>query len=492
MIKAVIYARVSSDEQQKEGFSIPAQIDLIKDYANKNDIEVVKIYEESQTAKQSGRVKFNEMISFLHASKDIKAILVEKTDRLYRNFKDYVEIGEDDFVIHLVKENEIIGKKATSHQKFVHGIKVLMAKNFIDNLREETQKGRLKKAQEGYFIGQVPYGYKKSDPKTTLIDEEKAPFVRRAFDLYSQGDLSLDKVRQILLDEKYIYIPSSPKVSKGQLEQILKNINYTGVLKFKDEIYAGRHEAIISEKLFDDVQRAFKKDNKPLYRNDHDFAFAGLLKCGECGCAITAEIKKGKYVYYHCTGHDKTCSQKKTYMREEELEKQFDEAVRAVTLDDKHLEYIKAGLKESLADKIKFSEERVGSLQAQHKKIQDRLNKLYLDKLDGFIDNDFWLEKRQEWTNQQEEIENLLQAFHNADKKYYDAGLEFLELLKNAYNKYSKQNNHEKRRMLKFLLSNCTINNKKVSYDYTLPFAYFVNFDSCQEKYYWTISELIC
>ena len=85
------------------------------------------------------------MIQFLKASKDVKTVLVEKTDRLYRNFKDYVEIGETEFEIHLVKENEIIGKNATSHQKFIHGIKVLMAKNFIDNLSEETRKGSLKK-----------------------------------------------------------------------------------------------------------------------------------------------------------------------------------------------------------------------------------------------------------------------------------------------------------------------------------------------------------
>ncbi|MDD3593347.1 MAG: hypothetical protein PHX18_01840 [Candidatus Gastranaerophilales bacterium] len=76
-----------------------------------------------------------------------------------------------------------------------------------------------------------------------------------------------------------------------------------------------------------------------------------------------------------------------------------------------------------------------------------------------------------------------MQAFHNADKKYYDEGVKILEFLKNAYGKYLSQNNKEKGRMLKFLLSNCTIKDKKVSYDYTLPFAYFVNFDSCQEKY---------
>ena len=482
-MKAVLYARVSSDEQQKEGFSIPAQVELLENYAKKNNIEIVKTYEESQTAKQSGRVKFNEMLSFLHASKDVNIILVEKTDRLYRNFKDYVLIDENKFEIHLVKENEIIGQNATSHQKFVHGIKVLMAKNFIDNLSEETKKGRLKKAQEGYFIGQVPYGYKKLDPRTSILDEEKAPFVRRAFELYSEGDLSLEKVRNILFDEKFIYLPSSPIVSRAQLEMILKNINYTGVLKFHDEIYDGRHEAIVSEKLFSDVQKAFRKDNKPLYRNEHNFAFAGLLKCGDCGCAITAELKKGKYVYYHCTGGKGQCSQKGVYIREEEIAKQFDEAVKAVALNDKHLEYIKTGLKESLADKVEFSEERITSLQAQQKRTKERLHKLYIDKIDGVIDNEFWLERKQQWNNELEELENLLKAFNTSDKKYYDEGIKILELLRNAYNAYSCQNNQEKRKMLKFLLSNSTISNKKVSYDYTLPFAYFVNFDSCQEKY---------
>lgn len=482
-MKAVIYARVSSDEQQKEGFSIPAQIELLRNYARNNKMEVVKVYEEAQTAKQSGRVKFNEMLKFLHASKDIKTILVEKTDRLYRNFKDYVLIDEQDVEVHLVKENEIIGKNSTSHQKFVHGIKVLMAKNFIDNLSEETKKGRLKKVKEGYFIGQVPYGYKKLDPKTTIINEEKAPFVRRAYELYAQGNLSLEKVRNLLYEENFIYTPSSPKISKGQLEQILKNINYTGVLKFQDELYEGRHEAIVSEKLFNEVQKAFKKDNKPLYRNDHNFAFAGMMKCSECGCAITAEVKKGKYVYYHCTGSQKKCSQKPIYIRQEELEKQFDEAVKAVSLSDEHIEYIGLGLKESLKDKQEFSKQEFERITSNIKRLKDRINKLYIDKLDGLIDNEFWKEKNTLWSDELSELENKLHAHNVADKKYYDEGVRIIETLKNAYGLYSKQTVAEKRKMLNYLLSNCKLSNKKVSYDYNLPFAYFVNFDSCQEKY---------
>ncbi len=482
-MKAVGYVRVSSDEQQKEGFSIPSQVDLLEGYALKNNIDIVHIYEETQTAKQSGRIQFNEMLRFLHANKDVNTILVEKTDRLYRNFKDYVTVGETEFEIHLVKENEIIGKNATSHQKFIHGIKVLMAKNFIDNLSEETKKGRLRKIQEGYFVGQVPYGYKKLDPRTTVVDEEKTPFVRRAFELYSEGNLSLDKVRNMLYSEGHIYTGSTPKVSRGQLEFILKNIAYTGVLRFQDAFYEGKHPAIISDELFNKAQRAFKKDNKPQYRDEHAFAFAGMLRCGECGCAVTAEVKKGKYIYYHCTGHNKNCTQKKNYIREEDLITQYDAAVRAVTLGETHIEYIKLGLKESLRDKAEFSQGEMDRLNNHSRLIKNRLHNLYVDKLDGAVDNDFWIEKKREWEEELENTENLIQAHNAADKKYYDEGVRLLELLKDAYGLYSRQDGSEKRRMLNYLLSNCTLIDKKVSYDYNLPFAYFVNFASCKEKY---------
>lgn len=225
--KTVIYARVSSEEQSDK-YSIPAQLDLLRSYAVNNNVEIVKEFVEAETAKQAGRHKVNEMLSFLKKSKSVKTILVEKTDRLYRNFRDYATIDELKYDIVLVKENEIVNANSPAHTKLVHGLKVLLAKNFIDNLREETQKGRKKKAEQGYFIGQVPYGYKKlGDKKTTVIDESKAPFVRRAFELYASG-MSLERVRDTLAEENYIYQPAHPKISKGQLGKMLQNVCYIG------------------------------------------------------------------------------------------------------------------------------------------------------------------------------------------------------------------------------------------------------------------------
>ena len=140
-MKAVIYARVSSKEQEQEGYSIPAQLKLLKEYAAKNNYQIVKEFVDIETAKKAGRENFNTMIQFVKADVNIKAVLCEKTDRLYRNFKDYVTVDELDLEIHLVKESEVLSKNSKSHQKFIHGIKVLMAKNYIDNLVEETRKG---------------------------------------------------------------------------------------------------------------------------------------------------------------------------------------------------------------------------------------------------------------------------------------------------------------------------------------------------------------
>jgi len=146
MRRAVIYARVSSKGQEKEGFSIPAQIKFLTEYAKKNLFKIDRIFQESETAKRAGRKAFNEMLLYIKEN-NINIILVEKTDRLYRNFKDYVLLDEFKGIeIHLVKENTILSENSKSHEKFLHGIKVLMAKNYIDNLSEEVKKVLEKKS----------------------------------------------------------------------------------------------------------------------------------------------------------------------------------------------------------------------------------------------------------------------------------------------------------------------------------------------------------
>jgi len=142
---------VSSKEQEREGYSIPAQRKLLCSYAQKHGYDIVQEFIDMETAKQCGRTQFNNMVGFLEEHPQVRIILCEKTDRLYRNFKNYVIIDDLDLTLIFVKEGSVLKKHSRSHKKFIHGIKVLMAKNYIDNLSEETRKGLLEKAEEGNF-----------------------------------------------------------------------------------------------------------------------------------------------------------------------------------------------------------------------------------------------------------------------------------------------------------------------------------------------------
>ena len=155
----MIYARVSSKEQEKEGYSIPAQLKLLRDYAAAEGFTVAQEYVDVETAKRTGRANFEKMVGWLQKHSITRAILVEKTDRLYRNIKDWVTIDVLDVEIHFPKEGLVLSRDSRSSEKFMHGIKVLMAKNYIDNLSEEARKGQQEKAEQGIWPTKTPLGY---------------------------------------------------------------------------------------------------------------------------------------------------------------------------------------------------------------------------------------------------------------------------------------------------------------------------------------------
>ena len=151
MIEAVIYTRVSSREQQQEGFSLDAQGKLLREYANRNGIQIVKAFEDVETAKATGRKQFDEMMTHFRRNRSCRVLLVEKADRLYRNLRDAVTVEDLDIEVHLVKEGQTISKDSKSQAKFIHGINVAVARNYSENLREEVKKGMHEKASLGAF-----------------------------------------------------------------------------------------------------------------------------------------------------------------------------------------------------------------------------------------------------------------------------------------------------------------------------------------------------
>src|SRR5213075_1789545 len=227
MPNAVIYARVSSREQEREGYSIPAQRKLLNQYAYVRGFRVQQEFIDVESAKNPGRKEFGAMLRLLASDPQCRAVLVEKTDRLYRNRTDSIAFEEliekRNVEIHLVKEGRVIAKDSRSQDKFMHDIHVAVAKHYSENLREEVKKGMREKAEQAIYPSRPPFGYKNNSATRSIeVDPQRAPVLRRIFELYASGQHSLTTLRQAILRE------SSVRLSRAYLEDILKNSFYIG------------------------------------------------------------------------------------------------------------------------------------------------------------------------------------------------------------------------------------------------------------------------
>src|SRR5437899_2206103 len=202
MKKSVLYARVSSKEQEREGFSIPAQLKLLREYASRNDLGLVREFVDIETAKTNGRQNFEEMVKFFKNHRDCRIVLVEKTDRLYRNLKDAVTLEDLDLEIHLVKEGQILSKDAKSQTKLIHGMHLVLARHYIENLREEDKKGRREKTEQGMYPGRAHFRYRNNTAERKIeIHPQNAAIVKRIFELYASGRYSFAELRKIVRAE---------------------------------------------------------------------------------------------------------------------------------------------------------------------------------------------------------------------------------------------------------------------------------------------------
>jgi site-specific DNA recombinase len=478
--QAVIYARVSSKEQEKEGFSIPAQLKLLKEYAAANGFAVAQEYIDVETAKQTGRAAFGEMVAYLKAHPSVRVMVVEKTDRLYRNLKDWVTVDELDVEMHFPKEGVVLSRESRSSEKFMHGIKVLMAKNYIDNLSEEARKGMQEKAEQGIWPTKCPLGYRNvtgpDGKKIIATDLALSRIVARLFEWYARGGISLKEAARKAQAEGLLYPKSGAKVPVSTVHTILRNRLYSGWFEWNGKLIQGKHEALVPVELWERVQGVLDgRFAKKAKRGRHDFAFSGLIACHACGCAVVAEIKKERYVYYHCTGYADKCrgdpvSCRRKYVREEALEAQFAELLGRLRFDEEVMEWVRDALHASHADERREHEEAIKRHQAEYKRLDERIHAMYVDKLDGLVDTAFFERMSNRWREEQNRCLREIERHQDADKSYLDEGVALLELARNAQRLFAKQEPREKRRLLNFVLSNCTWEDGEVVATFRQPF----------------------
>jgi site-specific DNA recombinase len=462
MIPAISYARVSSKDQEREGYSIPAQQKLLREYAQKNGFKIVREFVDIETAKTTGRKQFGEMVRFLKETPSCRTLIVEKTDRLYRNFRDCVTLEDLEIEIHLPKEGQIISKEAKSQAKLVHGIQVVIARNYIENLREEVRKGMREKAEQGIYPSRPPLGYRNNKLYHTIeVDPEKAPIAKRIFELYASGLHSLSSVRKTIKDE------FGPVFHNGYLVRILKNPFYVGSFYWQDRLYPGTHTPLFTQAVFDQVQAVFQGHNRPKQLK-RQFAFGGLLQCAYDNCRVTAELKKNRYTYYHCSGYRGKCAL--PYMREEELGNRLGQILKDIHIPDDVLATLENSLrndKSQIEAQTKMQHERLAQRLAQ---VRGRIERAYLDKLDGKITEEFWEARSVAWNREEQQILMAVQGLEQQSPERILDGVRILELANKAHFLYLRQPPSEQAKLLRIVVSNCKVDAITLYPAYRKPF----------------------
>jgi hypothetical protein len=330
----------------------------------------------------------------------------------------------------------------------------------------------LEKAQQGIYPSFAPLGYinvECGSKRHIQPDPDLSPFIQKLYEWYATSDYSLLEVAKKAQIEGFAYRNTGAKVHKSVIHKILTNPIYYGDFDWAGKRYRGTHEPIITKEIFNRVQEIMAdKGHHRKRQQKHHWAFQGLVSCGHCHCALTGEIKKGRYVYYHCTGHKGKCPEK--YVREKELDQEFAEALRAIQMDGEVFEWVVMALKESHKDEKRYHNEMIATLQKQYQKLQDRIDSMYVDKLDGKVSQDFFDNKSKGWRIEQVEILHKIERHQNANRSYLEEGIQILELAQKAVILYEKQEMEEKRHLLNFVFSNSTWKDGKLTPVYRKPF----------------------
>ena len=314
-MKYIAYCRKSTDEAERQVLSIQSQIDELKEFARREQLEVVDFVIESKTAKVPGRPKFAEVLRRIEKG-EASGILAWHPDRLARNS---IDGGR---VIYLVDTGKLQNLKFptfwfdnTPQGKFMLNIAFGQSKYYVDNLAENVSRGMRQKLRNGVWPCKAPLGYL-NNPRTRGIDVdvETAKIVMKAFELFAQSNSTFTEVAQLLYGFGVKRGNGKP-LHINEVRQILGNKFYLGIMKFAGEYYEGTHEQFISKDLFQNVQVELKKRDKH-HAKSNSFPFLGVMKCSGCGASVTAEKhvkhykranRKVTYSYYRCTRKQGRC-----------------------------------------------------------------------------------------------------------------------------------------------------------------------------------------
>jgi DNA invertase Pin-like site-specific DNA recombinase len=307
----VIYARKSSESEDRQALSIESQIKELKQIAARRGVAVSEVLSEAHSAKAPGRPVFGELMRRVRRG-DISGILCWKMDRLARNHLDHGAVLQalaDGALKRVITSDRAY--TGDGNDRFIGNFELGMATKYIDDLRANVLRGNRERFERGWVNHNPPLGYL-LDPttKTIIKDPKRFALVRRMWDLLLMGSMRPERIRRIanerwgLRSRKYKRMGGNP-LGTTTVYGIFANPFYMGLIKLMDgRTYPGAHAPMISQEEFDRAQEVLGRPMRPRPQR-HEFPFTGLMRCGNCGGSITAEVhvkKSGlRFVYYRCT-----------------------------------------------------------------------------------------------------------------------------------------------------------------------------------------------
>ena len=469
--KCVVLARVSSRAQEEEGYSLDAQEHLSKEYCSTKSMKASKVFRITETASKTQQRKlFGEMMKYLIKNK-INVLVVEKVDRLTRSFKDMVMIddwleGDEKREVHLIKDSLVMNKNSRSQDKLNWGVKVLFAKNYTDNLREEVFKGRKEKLTQGWLPGKPPFGYitiGDKGKKTHIPHADNSKLVRMLFQQYLNPSESLSS---LTLYAESIGIRTSkgkPMSRSAITDNILKNPFYIGINRWEGIDYPGEQIPIIDEDLFKQVQARMHRKSPPKYRR-HDPDLRSVIRCSDCNGTITWEFQKEVW-YGHCNRY-KGCP-KKEYVKQDEVEKQlFEHFEKLLCPSSEIAKWIIESLKVKHQNDIYDYSASVETLRREFDRKKRHMDLLYEDRLNERISTDKYDELSKAIIQETKDIESNIAKVSDNSRKQLSKGIEVLEKSQKAIEIYRNKPASEKRLLLSELFTELHLDGKKLSVTY--------------------------
>lgn len=479
-LRYISYCRRSSeDNRERQALSIPAQTDEIKRIFK--GVQIVEWLEESHSAFDTGRPKFDYMIKQIRAGK-ADGIICWHPDRIARNAID------GGTIIDLLDKGLLKDLKFCSYTfnndaegKMMLGIMFSQSKYFSDKLSKDVKRGQAKKLRIGQKPGLAPVGYINTYTKVRgeneiIIDPERFDLVRKMWDLLLTGNYSVPRILKIANEEwnfrtiKRKKIGGTPLVLSN-LYSMFTRVFYCGIIKQKGIYYPGSHQPMITEEEYDRAQTILGRKGCPRPKT-HYFDFTGMMRCSECGCSITAEekhkrLKDGStkyYTYYHCTKKKRElkCSQK--CVESSYVEKFILEELDKLLIDDDFVAYAKKYLNELNDQEIKDRGNVYENTEKAYSEVQrhlDRLTKAYYREL---IDEEEFKSQRNELLREKNRLKSQLDNVEDRANKWLKLSEEAFDFARYAKYWFENGDSDKRKEIMSKLGSNFVLKDKKLSF----------------------------